>query len=126
MGWACSFDRWQYYGRSVDVYLAAIRNPRVVGGPSSIEDALAGGELFIFENGMAGAYKYTGTVKGPTWRLISFPPAPLSGSIPFVTPADPYFTGNWVFATAFLYGDGSGWVRPDLPVENSNRTILAP
>ena len=44
----------------------------------------------------------------------------------FVTPTDPYFRGNWVFATAFLYSDGSGWVRADLPVENSNRTTLAP
>jgi len=57
---------------------------------------------------------------------VAFPPVDLSGTLAFVTPTDPYFRGNWVFATAFLYSDGSGWVRADLPVENSNRTTLSP
>jgi hypothetical protein len=126
LAWLCDFTRWNYFARPVDIYLVAIRNPRVIGGPSTINDALAGGEIFIFENGMAGAYRYTGTVKGPTWRGASFPPVSHTGTLNFATPTDPYFRGNWVFATAFFYSNGSGPVRGDLPVDNSNLTTLAP
>ena len=124
--WRCDFGRWNYRGRPVDVYLAAIRNPRSVGSPSTIEEALGGGEVYLFADGMARAYRYSGAVSGPTWKRVSFPPVGEQGVLNFTTPSDAYFEGGWVFATAFLYSDGSGPVRGDLPVENSNLTTLAP
>jgi hypothetical protein len=136
IGWTCDFTQWNYEGRPVNVYLAAIRNAKVADGPGSIEDALAGGEVWLFEEGMATAYRYAGATAAPsnegakpkrilpTWSGVAFPPVAFEGRLSFTTPPSDYFVGDWVFATAFLYEDGTP-VRADLPVENSNITRLA-
>ncbi|MCX6340156.1 MAG: hypothetical protein NTX71_09605, partial [Candidatus Aureabacteria bacterium] len=117
--WSCDFSRWDYRGSPVNVYLAAIRNPKINNAPSSIADALAGRELWLFENGMRNAYRYTGKVRRPTWSRVVFPPAPLTGTLDFTAPLSAYFQGDWVFATAFIYIKCVP-IRKDLPVENSN------
>ncbi|MDD5556415.1 MAG: hypothetical protein PHN82_04095 [bacterium] len=128
LSWRCEFTPWNYEGQPVDVYLAAIRDPKVAGAASSVEEALAGGEVWIFEKGMKTSYRYAGTVKAPCWRDVVFPPAPLLGTLDLAVPADPSFHGNWVFATTFVRkGPPGGFVRDDgRPVENSNIATVAP
>ncbi|MDD5556413.1 MAG: PQQ-binding-like beta-propeller repeat protein [bacterium] len=128
LSWRCEFTPWNYGGQPVDVYLAAIRDPKVAGAASSVEEALAGGEVWIFEKGMKTSYRYAGTVKAPCWRDVVFPPAPLLGTLDLAVPADPSFHGNWVFATTFVRkGPPGGFVRDDgRPVENSNIATVAP
>ncbi|MDD5555869.1 MAG: S8 family serine peptidase [bacterium] len=127
LSWRCDFSRWDYAGRPVDVYLAAIRDPKAAGASSSIGDALAGGEVRLFEDGMRTSYRFTGAVRAPCWRGVVFPPTPLAGTLRFTVPPDPSFHGDWVFATAFFLKDPPGPVRDDgLPVENSDIATVAP
>ena len=125
MSWACDFSRWNYKDAPVNIYLAAIKGATVIDGPSSVEDALSGKEVFLAADGMTSWYRYTGSVGAPTWSGVAFPPAPLAGSKPLAIPDDPSLAGDWVFATAFVYADGSGYVRTDgKPVENSNKFVI--
>jgi uncharacterized repeat protein (TIGR03803 family) len=121
MGWECDFANWNYRGVPVNVYIAAIKDPKAVDAPSSVTDALAGGEVYLAADGMARWYRYTGSVGAPTWSNVSFPPVATLGFQGITTPTDAAFRGNWVFAAAFIYSNGSGFVRTDAtPVENSN------
>lgn len=125
LAWECDFSRWDYRGAPVDIYLAAIRAPRVANGPSSVADALAGGEVFLAVNGAREWRRFEGTVEAPTWSAVLFPAASTSGSITIPTPADPALAAEYVFATVFARSDGSGFVRTDgMPVENSNVFVI--
>jgi hypothetical protein len=127
MSWLCDFSRWDYRGQAVDIYLVAIKSPTVADAPSSISDALAGGEVWVFEDGMKKSYRYAGVVKEPCWKNVVFPPAPYWGTLRLTMPLSPAFYGDWVFAAAFFRKSPAGPVRDDgLPVENSNITTLAP
>lgn len=121
MSWECDFSRWNYQGVPVDIYVAAIKAPGVINGPSSTADALGGGAVYLWGPGMNSIYAYTGSVGEPTYSNIAFPPGPVSGSKQIEVPDNPALAGDWVFATAFVKADGSGFVRTDgTPVENSN------
>ena len=120
MGWSCDPSGWNYSGVPVDIYVAAIKKPTVVDGPSSTATALGGSEVYLAADKMASWYRYTRSVGAPTWSGVVFPGAPTSGSKQVTLPTDSSFKGDWVFATAFMKADGSGPVRTDPPVENSN------
>ncbi|MCX6338987.1 MAG: PQQ-binding-like beta-propeller repeat protein [Candidatus Aureabacteria bacterium] len=64
-------------------------------------------------------FSYTGKIKEPTFSNAAFPPVHTTGSIGVRAPKGASFAGNYVFATAFIY-KWDGFVRTDLPVENSN------
>jgi outer membrane protein assembly factor BamB len=120
MSWTCDFGIWNYQGKVVHVYIAAIKNPKVVDAPSSVSDALSGNPVYLFGKNMLTTYLYTGTVKEPTFRGAVFPPSPLSGSQAIAVPLDPSLAGDWVLAAVFTYENGA-YVRNDgMPVENSN------
>ena len=121
MVWLCDFSRWNYRGARVDVYIAAIRNPRVQGESSSVSDALAGGAVYLYGPGMKSAYQYKGRVGKPTYSNVAFPPVAAAGSIRITTTRSSSFKGNYVFATAFVRRDTRAFVRTDgKPVDNSN------
>jgi outer membrane protein assembly factor BamB len=120
LSYFADYDDWGYEGAKLDIYIAAIRNPKVINGPSSFSDALSGGQVWLFNPNMRGAYLYRGTVKKPTYANVSFPPLAAVSSIRIAVPPDPSYAGEWVFATAFIYHVSGRSVRPGLPVENSN------
>ncbi len=121
LSWTADFTQWDYQGVPVNIYLAAIRSPLVSDAPSSVSDALGGGTVFLFGSRMATIYRYTGSVREPTFSGVAFPPVALSGSRNINVPANPALAGDWVFATAFIRRDTGVFVRDDgLPVENSN------
>ena len=121
LGWTCDFSRWNYEGIPVNIYLAAIKSPKVIDAPSSVKDALAGGIVYLAGAKLKSVYVYRGKVKEPTWSNVSFPPVKTAGSFTIRTPNNPAIAGDYVFATAFIKADGRGFVRDDgLPVENSN------
>jgi hypothetical protein len=121
MAWLCDFHKWNYQGARVDVYLAAIRNPRVQGAPSSVGDALAGGAVYLYGPGMKSIYQYKGGVGQPTYSNVAFPPVATAGSIRITTPTSSSFKGDYLFAAVFIRRDTRAVVRDDgKPVENSN------
>lgn len=120
MTWACDFGIWDYQGKVVHVYVAAIKNPKVTDAPSSVSDALSGNPVYLFGKNMQSAYLYTGTIKEPTFSGAVFPPSPVTGSQNIPVPADPSLIGDWVLATAFAYESGAFVRNDDSPVENSN------
>jgi hypothetical protein len=121
MVWLCDFSTWNYKGVRVDVYLAAIRNPKVQGGPSSVSDALGGGAVYLYGPGMKSVYRYKGKVGKPTYSNVAFPPVATAGSIDITTPTSSSLKGDYLFATAFIRRDTKTFVRTDgKPVENSN------
>ncbi len=121
MTWSCDFSRWNYEGVPVNIYVAAIKDPKVIDGPSSTADALSGGMVYLAGPQMKEWYLYTGSVKEPTYGNIAFPPAPINGSMQLLVSSNPALVGDWVFATAFIRLDTGQFVRDDgKPVENSN------
>ena len=122
MSWSCTTGNpWNYGGVPVNVYVAAIKGPKVSDGPSSVADALKGEQVWLAADGMTSWYLYTGSVGAPTWSGVAFPPAPLTGTKALAIPNNTALAGDWVFAAAFIRADGSGYVRTDgKPVENSN------
>jgi outer membrane protein assembly factor BamB len=121
--YSCNFSTWDYQGDPVDIYLAVIKDPKVSDAPSTVSDALGGGTVYLFGRHLA-PYRYTGTVREPTFRNASFPPIPTSGFVSIPVPAISGLAGNYVFATAFVRHGAGAFVRTDLPVENSNLFIL--
>lgn len=120
----CDFGTWNYQGVPVDIYLAAVRAPLISDAPSTVGDALGGGTVYLFGRNMV-PYLYTGTVREPTFRNLSFPPIPTSASVSIPVPALPGLAGNYLFATAFIRRDTGAFVRADgLPVENSNGFLI--
>jgi len=131
MAWRCDFSTWNYRGVRVDVYVAVIRNPRVIGEPSSVSDALAGGAVYLYGPDMKGVYQYNGKVGEPSLSNVAFPPAPTFGTLMLKIPTGSAYRGDYVFATAFIRRTTRTFVRADgKPVENSNlfmiRTPLPP
>ena len=125
LSWSCDFSRWNYEGVPVNIYLAAIRGPNVVDAPSSVSDTLSGEAVYLWGRNMGSVYLYSGSLQEPTYSKVSFPPVKLSNSIDIATPIDPSFAGDYVFATAFIRSDGTGFVRNDgMPVENSNKFTI--
>jgi hypothetical protein len=123
--YSCYFGNYPFWGMPVDVYVAAVRAPRVIDAPSSVDDVLqGGGAVYLFENGMKSYYRYRGTVRKPTYAGVAFPPLLPFGSLHVIAPPTPGAVGDYVFAAAFYYSKKSGRsgpVRTDgLPVENSN------
>lgn len=117
--WGCDFGAWNYQGVPVDIYLAAIKDPAVSYCPSSVSDALAGGTVWFFGRNMS--YATMGSPREPTWSRVPFPPASLSGSLPFTPPQGDMWKGEWKFAAVFIRSDTGQFIRGDgLPVENSN------
>jgi hypothetical protein len=63
----------------------------------------------------------------PTYSNAAFPPVRLSNSLPVPVPAGAGYTGDYVFATAFLRHGTGKFIRTDgLPVENSNLVMNVP
>jgi len=121
LSWTCDFTTWDYRNVRVDVYLAAIQNPSIVGAPSSVSDALSGGPVYLFGPNMERAHRYCGIMPQPIFRNISFPPIPAAGSLTINTSRSPACKGNYVFATLFLIHGAGRFVRTDgRPLENSN------
>ncbi len=125
LSWIADFGTYDYENVPVNVYLAAIRDPKVTDAPSSVADVLAGGgEIYLAADRMSSWYRYVGRVREPTFSGVSFPPVAMSGSITKTSPTRSGFSGDWVFATAFIRLDTGGFVRTDgMPVENSNKII---
>jgi len=118
---------WNYQGVAVDVYIAAIKRPRVVDAPSSVSEALGGGVVYLFGKNMKSVYVYEGKLQEPTYSNAAFPPVHLSNSLPVPVPAGASYAGDYVFATAFLRHGAGGFIRTDgLPVENSNLVMNVP
>jgi hypothetical protein len=89
--------------------------------PSSVKDALSGGVVYLFGRNMETVYVYKGTVRGPTFRDVVFPPVPIASSLTVGAPKTAGFAGDYVFAIALIRRDTKNFVRTDgLPVENSN------
>ena len=121
MGWRCDFSEWPYEGVRVNVYLAAIRSPKVYNEPSSVADALAGGAVYLFGPQMKSVYLYMGKIGKPTYSNIAFPPVATAGLVNITTPRSSSYKGDYVLATAFIRRDTRNFVRTDgRPVENSN------
>lgn len=119
--YSCDVSDWGYAGVKVNVYIAVIKDPKVINGPSSVRDALSGSMVYIFNRGMKGAYRYTGTLREPTYSNIKFPPTPLDGSFPLHIPPSSSYAGEWVVGACFVRSDNGRFVRLDgSPVENSN------
>ncbi len=128
MAWRCDFNTWNYRGVRLDVYVAVIRNPRVIGEASSVSDALAGEAVYLYRPGMKGVYKYNGKAGDPSLGNVAFPPAPLVGILAIKVPTGSAYRGGYVFATAFVGRATRTFIRIDgKPVENSNMfTIRMP
>jgi len=124
LGYTCYASMWGYSGVPVDVYVAAIKDPQVSDVPSTVEQALAGGRVYLFGAGMSSVYIYNGSVGAPTFSGVKLPSPPVTGSLPVTAPVSPGYAGNYVFATAFIRRDNGRFVRTDLPVENSNSFTL--
>jgi len=121
LSYSCDFNIWNYQGVAVDVYLAAIKTPRVVDAPSSLNDALGGGVVYLFGENMKSVYVYEGSVHEPTYGNVAFPLVATAGSLSVVVPASAGYAGDYVFATAFIRHGAGSFIRDDgLPVENSN------
>jgi len=122
LAYGCNFSIWNYQGIPVDIYIAAIKDPDplVSDAESSVSDALASGTVYLFGENMKSVYIYTGSVHGPTFSNVAFPPFPIAGSLTILAPSAAGFAGDYVFATAFIRRDTKQFVRTDLPVENSN------
>ncbi|MDD5556703.1 MAG: hypothetical protein PHN82_05565 [bacterium] len=112
--------RYGFVGVPLDVYVAAIRDPIAVGKPSTVDDALGGGAVYLFGPNMAGAYLYTGRVRGPAFTNVAFNEAVATGSLRVAVPPSSAYTGTYVFAAALVNRATGQFVRLDLPVENSN------
>ena len=121
LSWNCDFNRWNYEDVPVNVYLAAVRAPKVSDTPSNVSDALGGGTVYLFGAGMKNVYVYNGSLKEPTFSNAAFPPVAVSDSLQIKAPGGEGFDGEYVFATVFIRCDTGKFVRTDgLPVENSN------
>jgi len=122
LAYGCNFSIWNYQGIPVDIYIAAIKDPDplVSEAESSVSDALASGTVYLFGENMKSVYIYTGSVHGPTFSNVAFPPVPTAASLTILAPSAAGFAGDYVFATAFIRRDTQQFVRTDLPVENSN------
>jgi outer membrane protein assembly factor BamB len=124
--WHCDFTQWDYRGVPVNMYLAAIKNPKVINGPSSVSDALTGGTVYLYGRNMQSAYIYTGIVREPTFSGVAFPPVSTTGSLTINVPICSHYVGDYVFATALVRCDTHQYVRDDgLPVENSGLVKVA-
>lgn len=117
----CDFIEWPYQWVPVDIYLAVIRDPKVIDEPSSVEDALAGGMVYIFGKDMKNSYIYEGKVGNPTYHDAMFKPGQPIGYVNMKLSASEMYKGNYVFVTAFIRRDTGEFVRTDgKPVETSN------
>ncbi len=115
------FSHYNYEGLPVDVYLAAVKKPKVTDVPSSVSDVLGGGGVYLYGNKMQSVYRFNGTVREPTWSNIAFPPVAASGSRTISVPSNPAISGDYAFAVVLVLRDTGNFVRTDgLPVENSN------
>ncbi|MEJ2744903.1 MAG: hypothetical protein P8123_04350 [bacterium] len=117
LSWDCSFSDANYYGDPVNVFMALIRDPVVTDGPSTVNEALAGGAVYLFYRGFSNSYRYRGKLRGPTWKGVAFPPLPTSGAFRITLSAPP---GEYVWATAFVDAATGRFIRTGEPVENSN------
>lgn len=121
--YSCDFGMLDYRNRNFDVYLAAVRSPYILDSGSTVADVLAGGEIYIFNQNMNGAYRYTTQAIRPAFSQVTIPPVPTAGVLLLNAPAVSGFSGDWVFAIALFYSH-EGPIRTDLPVENSNLFTL--
>lgn len=101
----------------VNVYLAIVKDPVASGEPSTVDEVLNGGSVWLFEDGMNSNYRYQGRVYEPTWKKIRFGPNAPSGELNFRLTAP---LGEYVFATAFVNARTGEFIRTDEPVENTD------
>jgi len=123
--YGCDFSTYNYQGVPVDIYLAAIHNPIVSDGPSSIGDTFSSGGVQLFRPGMRSTYTFTGSFAVPTFNNVVFPPAPTAGSLVIDAVSTNTYDGNYALAAIFTHHGSTDFVRTDgLPVEVS--TIFTP
>jgi hypothetical protein len=102
-----------------------VRNGRIADSPSSVEGALEGDAVYFFGRNMGRVYRYTGSVREPTFSAVAFPPARVSGEISLRAPGSAALAGDYAFAAAILLHRTGAFIRTDgLPVEVSNRVTL--
>ena len=120
VAWSCNFTECDYAGVPVNVYLAAVRDPAVPRGSSSLEDLMMSEGVYLFNPEMRGVYQYMGSVKAPTFGEVVFGPEFESGEIMLWAPEGVVFRLAVVLVrvdTGELIG-GEG-----MPVESSNAFI---
>ena len=121
LSYSCNFDTYNYQGIPVDVYLLAIHNPVTSDGPSSIIDAFAGGTVLLFRPGMQSSYTYGNSPLVPTLSNVTFPPAPVVGSLLINTVSTNTYESNYAFAAVLTRHGSLDFIRSDgSPVEVSN------
>ena len=125
LDYRCDFQRYDYEGAPVDVYLAAVAGPIFSGEePFGLNELFAGGEVRIFRPDME-TYESNGVVEGPTLRGVSFPPAPAEGSLMINTVSASIYRQPIAFAAVFVRsGTGEFVATGGLPAVGSN--IITP
>lgn len=113
-------QQYGFVGVPLNVYVAAIRDPLVIDAPSTVDQALNGGAVYIFRSNMSSAYLYTGAVGGPTFSNIVINGALAYGTIRVTVPNSSAYAGTYVFAAALINRLTGQFIRLDLPVDNSN------
>jgi uncharacterized protein YkwD len=120
LAFSCLAEQYGFIGVPLNVYVAAIRDPLVIDGPSTVDQALGGGAVYIFGPNMASAYLYTGRVRGPAFSNVTFTQSIGVGSLRVNVPPSPAYSGTYVFAAALVNRATGQFIRADLPVDNSN------
>ena len=117
----CDFSTYDYQGVAVDIYLAAIHDPIISDGPSSVSDLLSSGGVQLFRPGMRSTYTFTGRFALPTFSNVVFPPAPTDGSLVIDTVSTNTYEGNYALAAVFTHHGSADFIRTDgFPAANSN------
>ena len=120
VAWSCNFTECDYAGVPVNVYLAAVRDPAVPRGSSSLEDLMMSEGVYLFNPEMRGVYQYMGSVKAPTFGEVVFGPGFESGEIMLRAPEGVVFRLAVVLVRVdtgeLIGGDG-------MPVVSSNAFI---
>lgn len=120
LSYQCDFQLYDYQDVPLYVYLAAIENPKVAGGPASLADAVSGGSVHMFGPGMKSTYVFNDRLQAPTFTGVAFPQVPIADSMIINTVTAGIYEGTYAFAAVFIRKDTGGFVRTDdFPVSTS-------
>jgi len=117
--YTCDFQRYDYRGTPVDVYLAAVAGPRFTDDePFNLGTLFDADEVRIFRADM-GTYVSNGVVEGPTFRGAVFTSAE-SSSLLINTVSSEIYRQPFAFAAAFVRSGTGEFVATDgFPVAGS-------